>query len=119
MAIQLREVAEGKVLEVTLSGKLSKEDYETFTPEVEKLIDQHGKLRLLVTLSDFHGWDLGALWEDTKFDLRHYADFEKLALLGDSKWEKGMAAFCEPFTRAHVRFFPTAEKSQAEAWLRD
>tara|TARA_R110000850_G_scaffold233259_2_gene358181 strand:- start:797 stop:1156 length:360 start_codon:yes stop_codon:yes gene_type:complete len=119
MAIQLIEVDEGKVLEITLSGKLTKADYETFTPEVERLIAEHGKLRLLVSMTDFHGWELGALWEDTKFDLRHYADFEKLALLGDSKWEKGMAAFCKPFTKANIRFFPTDDRSEAESWLRE
>lgn len=119
MAIQLTEVTDGRVLECALSGKLTKEDYAFFTPGIERLIAEHGKLRLLVTMSDFHGWDLGALREDARFDLRHHADFEKLALLGDTKWEEGMAAFCKPFTKAKVRFFPISERAEAEAWLEE
>lgn len=118
MAIQLSEPDDGKVLEVTISGKLTKADYEAFTPEVERLIAAYGKLRMLVEMRDFHGWELSAVWEDLKFDVHHYADIQKLALLGESKWEKGMAAFCKPFTKAEIRSFPTSEKAEAEAWLR-
>jgi hypothetical protein len=39
-----------------MSGKLSKEDYEHFVPEVERLIEQEGKIRLLFEMHDFHGW---------------------------------------------------------------
>ena len=38
MAVELREEASGKVLVVKLSGKLTREDYEHFLPEVERLI---------------------------------------------------------------------------------
>jgi hypothetical protein len=43
------------VLLVQLSGKLTKEDYQHFVPAVERLIEQQGKLRLLVQMRDFHG----------------------------------------------------------------
>ena len=55
---------------------------------------------MLVRLHDFHGWTAGALWEDIKFDLKHFAHIERLALVGDRKWEAGMAVFCKPFTTA-------------------
>ncbi|CAN5130461.1 STAS/SEC14 domain-containing protein [soil metagenome] len=119
MAIVISELNGGKILDIVLSGKLSKEDYEIFGPEIERLIGIHGKLRILVSMVDFHGWELGALWEDIKFDAKHFSDIERLALVGDSKWEKGMATFCKPFTKAEVKFFPTAERTAAEAWLRE
>src|SRR6202049_2479843 len=103
MPVTMQEEAGGKGLVVTLSGKTAKQDYEHFVPEVERLIRQHGKIRMLVRLRDFHGWTLGALWEDIKFDLKHFADIERLALVGDRKWEAGMAVFCRPFTTATIR----------------
>jgi hypothetical protein len=71
MSVELKELDNGRLLEVHLTGKLVKEDYET-------------------------------LWEDIKFDVKHFNDIERLAITGENKWEKGMAAFCKPFTTAKV-----------------
>ncbi len=30
----------------------------------ERLIGEHGKIRILLEMHDFHGWEAGALWED-------------------------------------------------------
>ncbi|HZT80698.1 MAG TPA: STAS/SEC14 domain-containing protein [Gemmataceae bacterium] len=117
MAVELHEEAAGKALTIKLSGKLTREDYARFVPEVERLIRQHGKLRLLVHMHDFHGWTAGALWEDIKFDLKHFRDIERLALVGDRKWEAGMAAFCKPFTTAQVRYFDESQLEDARKWL--
>lgn len=119
MSVQFQEEAGGKCLLVQLSGKLTSEDYQQFAPEVERLIQQHGKLRVLVRMHDFHGWTLGALWQDIKFDLRHFGDIERLALVGDRKWEAGMALFCKPFTRAVVRYFDASKYEEALAWIKE
>jgi SpoIIAA-like len=117
MAIQLTETNGGKILEVQLSGKLVKEDYEHFVPAIERLVKQHGKLGILVLMHDFHGWTAGALWEDTKFAVHHFDDIERLAVVGETKWQKGMAVFCKPFTTATVRYFDHTALGDARAWL--
>lgn len=119
MSVELREEASGRVLVVKLSGKLIKADYEHFVPEVERLIRQHGRARLLVEMHDFQGWTVGALWEDIKFDWKHFSDIERLALVGERKWEAGMAAFCKPFTRATIRYFDQARAEEAMNWLKE
>ncbi len=119
MAVELQEEAGGKVLVVKLSGKLGKEDYEHFVPVVERLIKQHGKIRMLVQMHDFHGWTMGALWEDVKFDWKHFSDIERLALVGETKWEAGMATFCKPFTRATIRYFDVSKAAEAFSWLHE
>lgn len=118
MSVDLHEEEGGKVLLVKLTGKLAKQDYERFVPEVERLIKEHGKIRMLVQMHDFHGWTMGALWEDVKFDLKHFRDIERLALVGDRKWEAGMAAFCKPFTTATIRYFDESKADEAFAWVR-
>jgi hypothetical protein len=119
MAVTLHEELGGKMLEIELSGKLSRADYEQFVPEVERLIRQHGKLRLLVRMHDFHGWELGALWEDIKFDIRHFRDIERLAFVGDRRWEAGMATFCKPFTTATIRYFDLSKAEEAVHWINE
>jgi SpoIIAA-like len=113
----LETISAGRVLEVRVVGKLTKEAYETFVPAVDAQIKQYGKLRILFVMQDFHGWTAGALWEDLKFDVTHWKDIERLAVGGDKKWEKGMAAFCKPFTKAEIRYFDLAQLEQAREWL--
>ena len=117
MAVELKESVDRNLLEVRLTGKLVKEDYESLVPSVERLIRQHHKIRMLVEMHDFHGWTAGALWEDTKFALHHFRDIERLALVGERKWQEGMAVFCKPFTAAKVRYFEHAESDKARTWL--
>jgi hypothetical protein len=119
MSISLREEAGGKVLVIRLGGKLTKPDYERFVPEVERLIRRHGKVRVLIQMHDFHGWRQSALWDDNKFDLQHFAHVERLALVGESKWQEGMAAFCKPFTAATIRFFDQAKSAESLNWIND
>ena len=117
MAVKIKELENGNFLEIHLTGKLVKEDYEVFLPAVERLVQQHGKISMLVEMHDFHGWTAGALWEDIKFDAEHFNDIERLAIVGETKWEKGMAAFCKPFTTAKVRYFDHTKSNEARDWL--
>ena len=119
MSVELHDEADGKILEVQVSGKLKKEDYERMAPEVERLIEQHGKLRILFDMDDFHGWNVGALWEDIKFDVKHFRDIERLAMVGEKKWQKGMSVFCKPFTTAQIRYFDQNQQDVAKAWLEE
>ncbi|PQO45908.1 STAS/SEC14 domain-containing protein [Blastopirellula marina] len=113
----LEIVEVGKLVHVKASGKLTKESYETFVPVVEQQIAEFGKLRLLFEMHDFHGWTMGAMWEDMKFDYHHFKDIERLAIVGESKWQEGMAKFCKPFTAAKIEYFDTSKLEEAKAWL--
>ncbi len=117
MPIRLTEEHGGKVLAVHVSGTLEKADYEHFVPEFERLVRQHGHLRLLFDMTGFHGWDVGAAWQDTKFAIHHFADIERLAMVGEKEWQHGMATFCKPFTRATIRYFDHGRAAEARAWL--
>jgi hypothetical protein len=117
MPIQLNEENGGKLLILRVSGKLAKADYEHFVPEFERLARQHGKLRLLFDMTGFHGWEASAAWEDFKFGIEHFTDIERLAMVGENKWQQGMAIFCKPFTKAAVRYFEHADAAAAREWL--
>ncbi len=116
MAIKLEEKQNGKLVEVHLSGRIAKQDYELFVPEMDRLVHDHGKLHLLVDMHDFHGWTPGALWEDIKFDVKHFADIKRVAMVGEKKWQRAMSQFCRPFTTAKIRYFNHAEMDAAREW---
>ena len=117
MTVQLNEENSGKVLIIHVSGKLEKTDYALIVPEFERLIRQHGKLSLLFDMTNFHGWDAGAAWEDLKLYIKHFADIESIAMVGEKKWQKGMSTFAKPFTKAKVRYFDHTDIAEARKWL--
>lgn len=115
--IQLAEAPGGTVVTLIIQDKLKKEDYEAFVPQVEHIMASRDKIRMLILLKDFKGWSAGALWEDTKFGLRHFNDIERLAVVGDKRWEKTMTAFVAPFTGAKVRYFDMVDLPRARDWI--
>ncbi len=117
MSFDLTESMDGKLINVTVSGKLTKEAYQAFVPKTEEAIKKFGKVRVLFVMNDFHGWDAGALWEDMKFDIKHFAHIERLAIVGETKWEQGMAVFCRPFTTAKLKYFDHKDLDQAQKWI--
>ncbi len=86
--LEILPETEGNLLVVKASQKLTTKDYEEiFIPTLNKLIEQHGKIRILMCLDNsFSGWELGAMWDDAKFGIEHRKDFEKIAVVGGPKW---------------------------------
>lgn len=109
----------GTVASLKISGKLTQDDYRDLAPKLEGLLDKNGRTRVLVVLEDFQGWTPSAFWEYTKLGTRHIFDhsLDRMAIVGDKVWEKGIAAFTKPFTRAEVRFFPLSKAEEAQNWL--
>lgn len=101
-----------------VSGRLTEADYEAAVPEIENaLVLRDEPLRLMIVLEDFRGWDIAALWEDLKFDVRHSGDFGRIAVLGESKLEEWGAALSKPFLGSEIRYFDIKERPAARAWL--
>jgi SpoIIAA-like len=117
MPVELKELINGTLLEVHLTGTLVKQDYETLVPAVERLAQHHRTINMLVTMHDFHGWTVGALWEDTKFALHHFRDVKRLAMVGETKWQEELTKFFRPFTTAPVRYFESSQAPEALDWL--
>ena len=107
----------GKVLGFKLSGKLHDEDYKHFVPAIDAAVTAHDKVRVVAWFHDFHGWDMHALWDDIKFSTTHCTKIERIALVGDKKWEEWMAKVCKPFTMAQIKYFDASEVEAAWSWL--
>lgn len=108
-----------KIVGFELTGKLHDEDYKSFVPTVETILAAEGKVRLFVQLEDFHGEDLHAMWDDLKFGVKHYSDFDRIAMVGERKWQKWMVQASKPFTKAEMRYFDASQVDEAWGWLRE
>lgn len=84
---------------------------------MECLVDA-GPIKLLVLLEDFTGWESDAAWDDTEFFFNHHNDFEKIAIVGNPRWEAEVLAFTGAgFRNGPVEFYPETDESEAHAWL--
>ena len=118
MIERLPESAES-ILGFKLSGQLHDADYQTFVPAVDAAIAKHGTVQLLAHFHDFQGWDLHALWDDLKFSTAHFTKIDRIAIVGEKKWEEWMTEVCRPFTMAKIHYFDTANIAAAWSWIRE
>ena len=118
--IEMLDQSSGKVFGMRVSGKIAHQDYERFVPLLEKLIEDHGSVRCLVELTDLHGIEPRALWDEIQFDVHHARQIERCAVVGDKKWEAWMTKLSRPiFARAEMRFFDRAETEKAWEWIKE
>lgn len=106
-----------RVVRAVVGGQLHESDYQQLAARVEECLEDQPSLRMLVQLSGFEGWSPGAAWEDAKLGFRHFSDFERLAVVGDKRWEEWMTRLGRPFTLADVRFFEPVDMEKALAWI--
>jgi hypothetical protein len=111
----------GETLGFRLSGKITREEYFQILDPVREKLERGEQVSFLVeTAEDFHGLDLGALWEDTKaagsVGLKYRASWERLAVVTDRDWMRhGVAAFGW-LVPGEIRVFEPRELEQAKAW---
>lgn len=112
-------VKEDNVFAYKATGKLTDEDYAKFVPEIEKLIDGHGKISLLFELENFKGWGPKSAWQDYRFGKEQDEHFDKIAIVGERAWQRWMTLIANFFTDANIRYYKRDELAQAWDWLRD
>ncbi len=91
MPIQPYKENGGGILVIHNSGNLVEADYLDLVSEFEGLAPDHGKLSALFDLTGFDGWEASAAWEDFKFCRNHFAEIQRLEMVGEKKWQRGTA----------------------------
>ena len=100
------------------SGTVTADDYEKkLLPDLRTRLELYPQISWYFEMEDFKGWTPGAFWDDHTFALRFARKFKRIALVGDSNWEKFFAPLMRPFTSATVKFFPITEKEKGWDWV--
>ena len=118
MFTKIQDNSDG-VLGLKVSGKLTDDDYKIFIPELEKAIELSGTIRLLWLMEDFHGWEVRAAWDDLKYWVKYNDAINRIAMVGDKKWEEWMTKLSKPFAKADVKYFNRSQLGEAWNWLRE
>lgn len=115
--LRIDNLNENRVLTLTASDKLTRKDYEHLLPDLEDMLNKHGTLRFYIMLEDLSGFDLGALWQEIKFDYKHKNQFGKTAIVGDKKWEEWSTTFSKLFFDSEMKFFYKDKSVEAWKWV--
>ena len=116
--IQILGETENNLVATKAIEKLTKTDYNKILPVLVDKLKQHEKIRWYFEMEDFKGWELKAFWEDVKFDMHHANDFEKIAMVGEKRWQEWMAKAMKPFTSAEIKYFDLDDKDAAMNWIK-
>lgn len=118
--IEVLPQSQGKTLGVCFTGKATDEDYvKVFVPTLEKLIKEHGKIRCLYFMDEgFQGWELGAMWDDAKYGIKHRNDFEKIAVVGGPKWAEWATRIASHLVSAEIRTYSADQLDDAWSWVK-
>jgi hypothetical protein len=102
---------------VRATGKLNKDELKVFRADFELLVRERGKLRILFDATEFSGWDSGALWQEAKFDAKHFSNIDTLAVVGSKTWQHALEAAVKPFAHPRMRYFDVSQMTAAHDWL--
>jgi len=118
--IALREDPSAKFLVLEVHGKLEHADYEKLIPSLEAWLTEHGSIRCLVDMREFHGVELRAVLDELRFDVQHASEIERCGVLGNRRWEAWMTQLSKAlFRSAEIRYFHEGEGEEALEWLRE
>ena len=117
MPIEVIDAA-GKLLQVKIRGMLKKADYDRMIQIAKEPIERHGNVRALIILEAFEGWERHERWGDVSFMTEQGQHIEKMAIVGDEKWQDDAVAFtAKGFRATAIEFFTPSRLNEARTWL--
>ncbi|HQS65755.1 MAG TPA: STAS/SEC14 domain-containing protein [Sulfuricurvum sp.] len=104
-------------IRMKIVGTLKHSDYDLLNPMMENALAgiNEPKVKILVDLLDFTGYELQAVWDDFKFGIKYNKIFTKIAVVGNKSWEETGITIANWFVHAQMKYFGL-EKDAVE-WL--
>jgi hypothetical protein len=117
MSAEITDAGE-RVVKVNLSGLLTQSELAHLQKAMADIIRVQGRIRILVLAGQFTGWERGD-WDDFSFESEFDPSIEKMAIVGDKRWEDLALLFTARDLRQFpIEYFTTGELESARAWLK-
>ncbi|KMK66677.1 STAS/SEC14 domain-containing protein [Puniceibacterium sp. IMCC21224] len=117
--LEIMATSRRNLLEFRISGSVTEEDYRAvLIPALEDAIDTYENIRLLVRIeSDFEDYTLGAIFEDARVGLKHWAGFDRIAVVADTSGITRAVRAFSVFMPCPVMLFDLSQEDEARRWL--
>lgn len=119
VSVEIR-TADDDVIEITITGRVEKEDIQRCVPVVDHALKSERSLSFYVEVKDLDGISLEAVLADVALALRHVQDlyrFERVALVTNSEGLEKIAKV-ENFIlwQVDIQTFKVAQRDEAREW---
>ena len=100
-------------------GEVSKEDYEkVFIPRLEEFVARQGEINYLLILeTDIGNFTAGAWWDDFMLGLKHFTQWNKIAIVTDQKVVEWLSDVFTVFIPGKSKGFSMAQLDAAVKWV--
>lgn len=117
MTIGIERINKRFFISIKVIGKLTHEDYATITPLIDRSLEavEEPLADVLLDATELEGWELRALWDDFRLGLKHGSQFNKIAIVGNKRWQDMAARLGSWFVSGEVDYFEDFDA--ALAWL--
>lgn len=109
--IEVHEQLDSNIVEVTLSGSVTAQEFDNTLATFKGAIERHGRLRVLVNLGelDTPPIPLHKLWDEVKFSFEHLSDITHVAVVADQGWISAYVNMLNPLMKAELKHFKRPE----------
>ena len=112
------EVIAPGTLKIIAPKRLAADDFRDLSPQVDSMIDRHGKIRLLIDGTHLEGWqDISALEAHATFVKDHQAKAERIAVIAPHEWQHWLIGVARVFLHPEVKALDRGQEGEARNWL--
>ena len=106
------------VIALAYRGQVTKADYGSIVPAVERALAAHDRVRVDLELgADFSGIDADAVLEEFKISMQHLSRWERVAVVTDVEWIKHAFSLFSFLMPGVAKLFSTKDADQARSWI--
>jgi hypothetical protein len=118
MLTQQTDPATG-VIEITVDGAISKDEYHAAVTAIQAAIDAHGKVRVIEVVKSL-GWvDPAVWWQDVRWVFTHLNGIGRCAVVTDKGWVGSITRAVSALMPTEIRVFALGELDEARRWVRE
>ena len=107
------------VVGIHATGEVTKDDYDNvLVPKIDELAKLKGKINYLLILdTDVTNFSLGAWWSDLKLALKHFTDWNRVAIVTDQKGVEWFGNTFNFFIPGKSKGFELKELDEPIKWI--
>lgn len=114
------ETISANALRIVVPDKLKVDDFRQIVSQIDSIISQQGKIRLLIDASGFNGWEnIAAFEKHAGFIKTHQQKVERIAVIAGHEWQYWLIGAFRMFVHPEVKSYGKGHESEALQWLRE
>src|ERR1700733_566798 len=112
------EIISANALRIVVPNKLKVDDFRQIVSQIDSIMSQQGKIRLLIDASGFNGWEnIAAFEKHAGFIKTHQQKIERIAVIAPHDWQHWLIGAVRVFLHPEVKAFDKSHENEAVQWI--